>query len=309
MALLGDSKVIPWIGFGTYLCTENEVETSGQIALNIGYKHIDTAEGYKTEQSVGNLLKLRLNSSLNLNLSESITLPFITTKLWPLKSDGNPKSYDEVIRSCEISLEKLGIPSIDLYLIHAPFGNKLSRIEQWKALIFLQESGKCKSIGVSNYSVQHLEEIREANLPLPSANQLELHPLCQHKDIVSYCKLNNILPIAYSSLAPLSDWRPGQRSGKLQESYYNPNSESNLRKIELFNTLATKYNITPAQLLLKWGLQHGYPILPKSNHESRIQLNFELNHFTIDEDDMNLLNELDENKPFAWPIGDPCLTP
>lgn len=297
MALLGDGKIIPWIGFGTYLCNDNEVENSCQIALNIGYNHIDTAEGYGTEHSVGNILKL------------STKLPFITTKLWPLKSDGTPKSYDEVISSCEMSLQKLGVDSIDLYLIHAPFGNKLSRIEQWKALVYLYESRKCKSIGVSNYSIQHLEEIKEANLLLPAANQLELHPLCQHRDIINYCKLNNILPIAYSSLAPLSDWRPGQRSAKIEESYYDPNSYSNIKNADLFNFLANKYNITSAQLLLKWGLQHGYPILPKSTHESRIQLNFQLNHFTIDENDMNLLDELDENKPFAWPSGDPCLTP
>jgi 2,5-diketo-D-gluconate reductase A len=294
MALLRDGNTLPWIGYGTYLCSESDIETSCPYALECGYSHIDTAEGYGTEQAVGNVLKNIHNSPL----------PFITTKLWPLKSDGTPKSYEEVILSCELSLTKLGLSTVDLYLIHAPFGDSFSRIEQWKALLHLQAIGKCKSIGVSNYSARHLEEIRLANLSFPVVNQLELHPLCQHRDIIDYCNLHQILPIAYSSLAPLGDWRPGQRSAKLQSPSFSSDHS------ELFQNLADKYHMTGGQLLLRWGLQSGYPILPKSTHRDRILSNFQVQDGpVIDEHDLKTLNDLNENRAFAWPDGDPCLTP
>lgn len=290
MANLRDGKVIPWIGYGTYLCSESEVLSCCSAALDNGYEHIDTAEGYGTEHAVGEVVK---------NHSK---LPFITTKLWPLKSDSTPKSYDEVIESCELSLTKLGLSAVDLYLIHAPFGNSESRVEQWKAFVHLQAIGKCKSIGVSNYSIHHLEEIKQANLPLPVVNQLELHPLCQHRDIVDYCQQHSILPVAYSSLAPLSDWRPGQRSAKL----FSPSTDYS----EIFNKMSAKYNISSGQLLLKWGLQKGYPILPKSIHIDRIRANYSVKELAdIDAADMEILDNMDENKPLAWPNGDPCLTP
>jgi 2,5-diketo-D-gluconate reductase A len=294
MAKLNDGNTIPWIGFGTYLCSEEEVFTSCQSALECGYEHIDTAEGYGTEHIVGNVLKINPK------------IPFITTKLWPLRENGTPKSYQEVLSSCESSLSKLGLPSIDLYLIHAPFGNSISRVQQWKALLHLQEIGKCKSIGVSNYSSHHLEEIRLENLPMPVINQLELHPLCQHREIVEYCRGKNILPVAYSSLAPLSDWRPGQRSAKLHQPV-----DSSLEQItDIFQILANKYHISPGQLLLKWGIQSGYPVLPKSIHLDRILSNFDLqNEIVISDSDMQMLNDLNQEKAFAWPSGDPCLTP
>jgi 2,5-diketo-D-gluconate reductase A len=295
MAKLSDGNILPWVGFGTYLCNEEELLTSCQTALECGYEHIDTAEGYGTEQIVGNVLKINPK------------IPFITTKLWPLRENGTPKSYEEVISSCELSLTKLGISSIDLYLIHAPFGNSISRIQHWKALLHLQQIGKCKSIGVSNYSIHHLEEIRLENLPLPVVNQLELHPLCQHRDIVEYCRANNILPVAYSSLAPLSEWRPGQRSAKLHHATDDSTSD---QTTDIFQTLANKYHITPAQLLLKWGLQSGYPVLPKSTRLDRILSNFNLqNEILISDSDMQILNDLNQDKAFAWPNGDPCLTP
>lgn len=288
MAKLADGNTLPWIGLGTYLCSGDDLLTACQTASECGYEHIDTAEGYGTEQIIGNVLKINPR------------IPFLTTKLWPLRDDGTPKSFEEVISSCELSLTKLGVSSIDLYLIHAPFGNSMSRLQQWKALIHLQEIGKCKSIGVSNYSIHHLEEIRLENLPLPVVNQLELHPLCQHRDIVDYCRAKDILPVAYSSLAPLSEWRLGQRSAKVTSDPTN----------DIFQTLANKYHITPGQLLLKWGLQNGYPVLPKSTQLDRILSNFDLqNEIVISEADMQMLNDLNQDKAFAWPNGDPCLTP
>jgi 2,5-diketo-D-gluconate reductase A len=290
-AKLGDGSPIPWVGFGTYLCSDEQVSSSCTYALNNGYKHIDSAEGYRTEVAVGKVL------------SELEVKPFVTTKLWPGMGD-NAKNYDAVIQSALDSRQKLGVPIIDLYLIHAPFAGPSGpsgRIEQWRALVELQSRGVCRSIGVSNYSVAHLTEIEAAGLPKPAANQLEIHPLCQHKDIVAYCRERGILVIAYSSLAPLSDWRPGQTSAKTDST---DSTES-----PLFTSLAAKYGVTTSQLLLRWALQSGFPILPKSNRPARIDLNMDLFGFNIDVDDMSSIDALDENKTFAWPSGDPCLTP
>lgn len=293
MAKLGDGKLIPWIGFGTYLSTGEDVRSSCVTALEVGYQHIDTAEGYKTEEDLGDVIIHSKNK------------PFITTKLYPTTSSG-PKSFDEVVSSLESSLLKLKLTTVDLYLIHAPMAGKEGRIEQWRALLYLQSIGKCSSIGVSNYSVSHLEEIRTAGLPLPAANQLELHPLCQHKDIIQYCLEHNILPIAYSSLAPLGAWRVGQKSRKSNETDLIEDSV-----LLLLEEMAAKYNITCAQLLLRWSLQHGYPVLPKSTHHNRIVENFDISSEdkTISVMDMNILDGLDQDMALAWASGDPCKFP
>lgn len=324
-AQLGDGNRIPWIGYGSAKATESGVSH----ALHSGYKHIDTAEGYRNEEAIGNLLAER-SAAASTAGEDKFEMPFITTKLWPVKKKST-KSFDEIIASCEESLSKLRVPCVDLYLIHAPLAGPEKRIEQWRALVQLKERGKCKSIGVSNYSVQHLEEIRAAGLPMPAANQLELHPLCQHRDIIEYCRQHSILPIAYSSLAPLSSWRPQQMSAK------QTMQPAEMQQPELLDALAAKYNCTPAQILLMWGLQHGYPILPKSNTLQRVQQNHIINQLAIfdatvgvsagaeagaggdggagqglkplTEEDMSALDALDQNKSFAWPKGDPCLTP
>lgn len=300
---MGDGKLIPMCSFGTYLCTKEDVLSSCSYAIKqCGYTGIDTAEGYNNEDAVGEVLK-----SLNEEKTDKNSKLFVTTKLWPGIGD-NAKTYDEVIASCLNSLAKLQLECVDLYLIHAPFaGSTYSRIQQWKALIYLQSIGKCASIGVSNYSIIHLNEIKEANLQLPAVNQLELHPLCQHVDIVEYCKNHNILPVAYSSLAPLSSWRPQQNSakGKLMQ---NKEVEAKVEAASgVIDAMAIRYGISGAVLLYKWGKQHGYPILPKSNTFQRIQANIDevFDGCVISSEDMHALDGLDMKQSFAWPNGDP----
>lgn len=313
---MGDGKMIPLCSFGTYLCTKEDVLSScGYAIRECQYIGIDTAEGYNNEDSVGEVLKSLTLTVDNKNEQSNKPInfkPFITTKLWPGMGE-NIKSYDEVITSCLNSLKKLQLEQVDLYLIHAPFAGSLepnNRIQQWKALLHLQSIHKCISIGVSNYSIKHLDEIKEANLPLPAVNQLELHPLCQHKDIIEYCKNNNILPVAYSSLAPLSTWRTQQNSGKnklMQDEEFG--SHVNAANV-IIDRLALKYNITNAILLYKWGKQHGYPLLPKSNTFQRIKANIEcvFDSTLISTEDMCVLDGLDLKQSFAWPNGDPVAT-
>mmetsp|Transcript_6875 Transcript_6875/g.11449 ORF Transcript_6875/g.11449 Transcript_6875/m.11449 type:complete len:313 (+) Transcript_6875:90-1028(+) len=301
---LRDGNVIPVIGFGTYLISKDQAKAACSAALTADYKHIDTAQGYKNEEEIGKSIKAWVKSGKE--------RPFITTKLWPGMKPGEV-NYDATIEACNSSLTKLGIDKIDLYLIHAPFAGSTGRIEQWKALMQLKESGKCKSIGVSNFNVKHLQEIEAAGLPLPAVNQLEVHPLCQQREIVEYCRGKGILVIAYSSLAPLSSWRPGQNSGKAPISTpVEGTTQGNAvpeAATALFRHLSDKYGVSEAQLLFRWALQRQFPILPKSVSPERIQQNLDLFGFAIDDEDMLRLDSLDQQRTYAWPMGDPCLTP
>lgn len=282
---------MPLIGFGTYLLSAEDTKAAVLDALRAGYRHVDTAEGYKTEREVGEALK---ESGLP---REEV---FITSKVFP----GNPewklpaKDFEACIAACEASLERLGVSYLDLYLIHAPFC-KEERLDQWRALLELQKRGKCRSVGVSNYSPAHLEEIRLAGLPAPAANQIELHPFCCQVELREYMASHRILPIAYSSLAPLAGWRDGQRSGKASRG-------AGVMDVELpFAETAARYGTSEAQLLLRWAVQRGFPVLPKSARAERIRQNMELFGFDISQEDMAALDALDKGLAVAWEPLDP----
>ena len=299
---LTKSIQIPMIGFGTYTINTDEAKTCVHNAIRYGYRHIDTAEGYGNEKGVGHALK---NAQKELRLSREDL--FVTTKLAP----GNEawgqtlKTYDSTIASLNSSLTNLDLDYVDLYLIHAPFA-KSKRLEQWNALVELRKQGKVRAIGVSNFNKSHIEEIKSAGLPIPDANQIELHPWSQKSELVSYLRDNGIIPIAYSSLVPLAEWRAkeGQESSKTEKM-----KSDGADRHSPFKVMAKKYFVTEAQVLLRWGVQKGYPVLPKSINEERIRLNMDLFSFEIDNGDMSAIEDMDRGGGIAWPSGDPLLAP
>ena len=291
------NRYVPSIGLGTYNMTPEEAEKMTYESIMHGYRHIDTAAVYRNEEAVGVGLK-RATTELNLNREDI----FVTTKLWPgglIKVD-KIRNYEGSIKSFEKSLLKLGLDYIDLYLIHSPHG-KNKRIEQWQALIDIKEQEKVKHIGVSNWGINHLEEIIQENLPLPDANQIELHPWSQKPELVNYLREKDIDIIAYSSLVPLSTWRhkDGENSKKTEEMQQISTAEDSP-----FKLLANKYNVTEAQLLLKWALELGYSILPKSIESKRMKENYNLD-FSISQNDMDYINTLDRGGSVTWEYGDP----
>jgi 2,5-diketo-D-gluconate reductase A len=205
---LRSDEAIPLLGFGTYRIGNEEVASSVLEAFRAGYRHVDTAEGYNNEEGVGLGIKQALRE-LNLTRKDI----FVTTKLWggSLQSGGgptsSPKDFEETLVSFAASLQRLQLDYVDLYLIHTPMAGREARLSQWKALLQLKAKGLARSVGVSNFSRVHLEEIAQEGLSLPDANQLELHPMCQQKDLVCFLLEKGITPLAYSSLAPLSTWR------------------------------------------------------------------------------------------------------
>ena len=291
------NHIVPRIGLGTYNMNSQEAEDITYAAINYGYRHIDTAAVYRNEDGVGRALK-RIYEDTDLKRSDLT----ITTKLWPggLVKVDRVKNNVGAIKSLDKSLRNLDEDYVDLYLIHSPHA-KNKRLEQWETLLTQQEQGKVKNIGVSNWGINHIEELNDKGYPLPSANQIEIHPWSQKPELVSYLKENDIDIIAYSSLVPLSTWRhkDGENSLKTDEMNKDGNDlESPFKK------LALKYDVTEAQVLLKWALQLGYAILPKSIQIDRIKNNFELD-FTIGESDMKLIEELDRGGSVTWEYGDP----
>lgn len=293
---------IPYLGFGTYLIPDPEVAAAVTQAIRAGYRHIDTAEIYHNESGVGLALKQALTTE-GLKRSEL----FVTTKLWP----GNPawgqpaKTTETTVASLEASLERLGLDYVDLYLIHAPF-ERDQRLAQWRGLVELKRQGKARAIGVSNFSIKHIEELRAADLPMPSANQIELHPWSQKPELVRYLNDNAITPIAYSSLVPLSSWRSAQGQASAKTDQMKADGE---QADAPFKVMARKYGVSEAQLLLRWAIQKGYPVLPKSTQPDRIRKNADLFSFALDDQDMAAIEKMDRGDGVAWPMGDPTKAP
>lgn len=253
--LLSNGVKIPSIGFSTYKSGDDE-ETAKIIknALNLGYKMIDTASFYNNEVGIGNGIK---ESDID---RKDI---FIVTKLW-----NDDHGYDNTIEAFNKSLNNLQVDYIDLYLIHWP--NKLNA-ETWRAFEHLYETGKVKAIGVCNFKVEHLEELKKTAKIMPMVNQVEIHPFSTKNNIINYCKDNNIKVVAWS-----------------------PISRGRVLSNELMIDLSQKYKKSIVQIVLRWHMQKGVIPIPKSSNENRIKENIDIFDFEISSEDMKAIDSLDE---------------
>ena len=253
--LLSNGVKIPSIGFGTYKSGDDE-ETAKIIknALNLGYKMIDTASFYNNEVGIGNGIK---ESGID---RKDI---FIVTKLW-----NDDHGYDNTIEAFNKSLNNLQVDYIDLYLIHWP--NKLNA-ETWRAFEHLFETGKVKAIGVCNFKVEHLEELKKTAKIMPMVNQVEIHPFSTKNNIINYCKDNNIKVVAWS-----------------------PISRGRVLSNDLMIDLSQKYKKSIVQIVLRWHMQKGVIPIPKSSNENRIKENIDIFDFEISSEDMKAIDSLDE---------------
>lgn len=265
---LNNGIPMPAVGLGVYQMPNGPLtQRAVDYALRCGYRHIDTAMIYRNEESVGKAI------AAGFVPREEV---FVTTKLW-----NSDQGYDQAIKACHASLNRLGLTYVDLYLIHWPVHGK--RKESWRALETLYNEGKCMAIGVSNYMTHHLEELIDYCNVMPAANQLEMHPYLYNSrtDTIDLCRRQGILPIAYSPLT---------KGAKLRDP--------------LLVKIARKYEKSTAQLLIRWALQQGFAVIPKSSATARIAENFQVFDFEITPEDMVLLNGLDENLTTGWDPAD-----
>lgn len=271
---LNDGNHIPQVGLGVYKALpglDGETETAVYNALKLGYRHIDTAEEYGNEADVGRAIR-RFIMETGINRNEL----WITTKFYPTPGRGKA----DVHQALKDSLHNLELSYVDLYLIHSP--NEVSlRKEQWEAMEELKDQGKTRSIGVSNYGIHHLREIIDDKRTryIPAVNQIELSPYTTRIDLVKYCKQHGILPQAYSPLT---------KSIKLSDPK--------------LCSIADRYGVTPAQVLLRWCVQKGYSLLPKSTQPHRLQENMNLygDCFHLSMRDMHALDGFDEYLITGW---------
>ena len=253
---------IPRVGLGVYQAERgDETRKSVVEALRLGYRHIDTARIYGNERDVGEAIK-----ESGVPRSEV----FVTTKLW-----NADQGYDEALRAYDASLVRLGLESIDLYLLHWPVPKK--RLESWRALEKLLDEKRVRSIGVSNFMVQHLEELFAKAKTLPAVNQIELSPFLQQRKVRALCSERGIVVEAYSPLT---------RGEKL--------------KHPVVTAVAKHVGRTPAQVLIRWALQHELVVLPKSVRSDRIAENQAVFDFEIDPSDMTKLDGLEEGLVTGW---------
>ena len=243
MSLL-DGSSIPALGLGVYKVDNADAATLVQHAISVGYRLVDTASMYENEEGVGEGIR---QSGLP---REEIQ---IATKFWL-----DDLGYDNTLKACRRSLERLGVEYLDLFLIHWPAPKRGLYVESWKALETLKRDGLVKSIGVCNFHAEHIDQIREHGGELPVLNQVELHPWLTQDPLRAYHQTHGILTQA---------WAPLARGQVLEDP--------------VLVRLAGEYGVSVAQLVLRWHLQRGVAVIPKSNSTERITQNSQVFHFSL----------------------------
>ena len=261
-ATLNNGVKMPYLGFGTYLLGTGRIAQSAILhALLAGYRHIDTAKFYRNERDISIAIK-----QTEIPREEI----FITTKVW-----NNDQGYDTTLAACEQSLKQLETEYIDLYLMHWPVTD--NRLETWRAMEKLFDEGKCRAIGVCNFTIKHLEELLEKSSTVPTVNQVEFHPFLFQKELLNYCRENGIQLEGYSPLTK------GRKLGE-----------------PVLQSIADHYRKTPAQILIRWSLEHLVVTIPKSMNRDRIRENANVFDFSISPEDMTIMNVLNENFRTSW---------
>ena len=248
---------MPILGLGTYKVKDyKDLDLSVKTALEIGYRHIDTASFYENEEALGKIIK-----ESNVNRDDL----FLATKLW-----NTDHGYEKTLNAFNYSLKKLKTDYVDLYLIHWPNPNHK---ETWRAMEKLYRAGYIKAIGVSNYKVHHIKELTDNFEITPAVNQIEFHPELVQTELMDFCK-----------------------NEKIQIEAWSPLMRGKIFGIELFKELSEKYNKSISQIVLRWDIQMGTSTIPKSIKPERIKENSEIFDFVLSDEDMKKISSLNINK-------------
>ena len=264
---LSNGVKMPMLGYGVYQVTKEECERCVLDALSVGYRHIDTAQSYFNEEQVGSAI------AKSLVPREDI---FLTTKVW-LEHYG----YEAAKRSLEVSMQRLGVAYIDLVLLHQPFGDSYGA---WRALEELYEAKKIRAIGISNFYVDRMVEFANFNRIRPMVNQVECHIFNQQKVMKEWAEKYGI---ALEAWAPFGEGRGG--------TFEN----------SVVCEIGKKYGKTAAQVMLRWNIQNGVVVIPKSTHIERMRENFNVFDFALSAEDMEKISSLDTAKSSFFSHQDP----
>jgi diketogulonate reductase-like aldo/keto reductase len=257
---LNNGVRMPQLGYGVFQVPDDETAAAVKAALEAGYRSIDTAAVYGNEKGVGQAI-----AESGIARDEL----FVTTKLW-----NSAQGYDSTLKAFDESMAKLGLEQLDLYLIHWPTPKRDKFLDTWKAFEKLYADGRVRAIGVSNFQPAHLERLMDAATVVPAVNQVELHPYLQQPELREFDTKNGIATEAWSPLA---------KGGSLLGD-------------PVVAELAVKHSRTPAQIVLRWHLQLGNVVIPKSVTPSRIEENFDLFGFTLTEEELDSLTPLDRGE-------------
>mgnify|MGYP001401415151 CR=1 FL=1 len=257
---LNNGVEMPQLGFGVWQVPPDETATAVGTALEAGYRSIDTAAIYGNEEGVG-----RAVAASGIPRDEL----FITTKVW-----NSDQGYDSTLRALDTSLQKLGMDHVDLYLIHWPTPARDKYVDTYRAFEKILSEGRARSIGVSNFHPEHLQRLFDETSVVPAVNQIELHPYLQQQAVRAFHAEHGIATEAWSPL--------GQGKGLLS--------------VPTLAALARKHDRSPAQIVLRWHLQLGNIVIPKSVTPSRIRENIDVFDFELDDEDMAAIAALNEDR-------------
>ncbi|MFJ9341912.1 aldo/keto reductase [Streptomyces sp. NPDC101733] len=256
---LNNAVRIPQLGFGTFQIPPQETRETTLTALEVGYRHIDTAQMYGNEKEVGQAVR-----ESGLDRADV----FVTSKL-----DNGAHAHDDVLRAFDGSLDAMGLDHLDLFLIHWPLPTRRDVVETWKAMEEIYRSGRAKAIGVSNFQPHHLRRLMESSMVVPAVNQIEVHPYLTQDDVRAFGAEHDITTEAWSPIA----------RGKVLDA-------------PAIHRVAERTGKSPAQVTLRWHLQRGDVVFPKSVTRARIEENFDLFDFELAEADMGEISALNRDE-------------
>jgi diketogulonate reductase-like aldo/keto reductase len=267
--VLNNGVTMPALGLGVFQTPPDETRDAVRSALAAGYRHIDTAAAYGNERQVGEAVH-----ASDLDRSEI----FLETKIWI-----SDYGYDETLHGFEKSARKLGVEQIDLLILHQPLPSAFDRtLEAYRALETLLADGKVRAIGVSNFMIDHLTTLLERATVVPAVNQIECHPYFAQRDVQDLGAEHGILTQAWSPIGGITFYRDGSHGSTLDDP--------------VIGDIATAHGKTPAQVMLRWGLQHGRSVIPKSTKPSRIAENIDVFDFELTAGELAAIDGLDTGR-------------
>ena len=266
---LNNGVEMPALGLGVFQTPPDETRDAVRAALGSGYRHIDTAAAYGNERQVGEAVH-----GSGLNRSEV----FLETKVWI-----SDYGYDETLRGYEKSARKLGVDQIDLLILHQPLPSAFDRtLEAYRALETLLADGKVRAIGVSNFMVAHLATLLDRATAVPAVNQIEVHPYFAQREVQDFGSEHGIITQAWSPIGGITFYRDGSHGSTLEDP--------------VIGQIAAAHDKSPAQVMLRWGLQEGRSVIPKSTKPSRIAENIDVFDFELSPDELSAIDGLDTGR-------------